>query len=250
MIAIPPNIESFNVANKAPFLHPAHRTAAQPASPPQLISVLWLQSFCCGHLLKLIPVFCNHQPPLHWRQLPLWHLPCPLHTLLFSKWSALGTLWHHHHQFPPWVNWNAISAIPKQTLVCTVHYLTNPHSICMELVRTFSSVLMTNSFLILASWQAMQFAWRRVAQHGGMDQMWNENGAGAGAIPWHQKQMLIGLPNKGLTRSGMMMEVDVVLLPHQCSWMMTLVNQYSVIMSYSISARHSSNGSQSRMVIA
>lgn len=33
MIAIPPNIESFNVANKAPFLHPAHRTAAQPASP-------------------------------------------------------------------------------------------------------------------------------------------------------------------------------------------------------------------------
>lgn len=119
---------------------------------PQLISVLWLQSFCCGHLLKLIPVFCNHQPPLHWRQLPLWHLPCPLHTLLFSKWSALGTLWHHHHQFPPWVNWNTISAIPKQTLVCTVHYLTNPHSICMELVRTFSSVLMTNSFLILASW--------------------------------------------------------------------------------------------------
>ncbi|KIK15550.1 hypothetical protein PISMIDRAFT_16437 [Pisolithus microcarpus 441] len=32
-IATPPNIESFNSANKVPFLHPAHKAAAQPAAP-------------------------------------------------------------------------------------------------------------------------------------------------------------------------------------------------------------------------
>lgn len=32
-IAIPPNIESFNAANKAPALHPARKAAAQPAAP-------------------------------------------------------------------------------------------------------------------------------------------------------------------------------------------------------------------------
>ncbi|KAI6039959.1 hypothetical protein EDC04DRAFT_2602833 [Pisolithus marmoratus] len=32
-IAVPLNIESFNMANKAPVLHPVHKAAAQPASP-------------------------------------------------------------------------------------------------------------------------------------------------------------------------------------------------------------------------
>ncbi|KAI5983615.1 hypothetical protein EDC04DRAFT_2506053, partial [Pisolithus marmoratus] len=48
-IAIPPNIESFNAANKAPTLHPARKAAAQPTALPaadisSLTSVILLQT--------------------------------------------------------------------------------------------------------------------------------------------------------------------------------------------------------------
>ncbi|KAI6022834.1 hypothetical protein BKA83DRAFT_4125586 [Pisolithus microcarpus] len=80
-IAIPPNIESFNLANKAPFLHPMSKAAAQPATPT-LTDLNSLTSAILLWTLTQLNISLLHSPTSPTLTLPTPQTPtqCQVHT--------------------------------------------------------------------------------------------------------------------------------------------------------------------------